>query len=91
MQSQKGTFVWVGAPAALRSDPSEPAGGGELQAEAMTVPFAGQGRAATPVADVDFLFSQNQSKLKALQVSAIPDACRGAAPVLVPASCSYMV
>ena len=59
----------TGAPAALRSDPTEAAGGEELQAEAVAVPFAGQGGIATPAADVDFLFSQNQSKLKALQVS----------------------
>lgn len=58
----------AGAPAAMRSAPTEEAESDELQSDAVAVPLRGQGGAATPVTDVDFLFSQNQSKLKALQV-----------------------
>lgn len=61
-------LLCAGAPAAMRSAPTEMANSDELQSEAMAVPLRGEGGAATPVTDVDFLFSQNKNKLKALQV-----------------------
>lgn len=59
----------------MRSAPTETADGEELQSDAMAVPLRGQGGAATPLTDVDFLFSQNQSKLQALQASRLYPCC----------------
>ena len=60
-----------GAPAAEASHLGQEDADGELQAEAMSVPLRGQGRAATPLTDVGLLFAQNQSKLTALKVSIV--------------------
>lgn len=52
----------------MRSAPTHEAGNDELQSDAVAVPLRSDGGAVTPATDVDLLFSQNQSKLKALQV-----------------------